>query len=138
MACSRDSSESGCVAPWGAPFGEPILLDYSVTCLIYRHLTDRLLNGYSSPDGNDGVGGLTGQVRRLVFSDNTGAHMARLEAAGMRAVGAAGWFKCVLRGAACAGFAALASSGTLASPEAPAATVADPAACRIVRLSDIG
>jgi glycine betaine/proline transport system substrate-binding protein len=58
--------------------------------------------------------------------------MARLEAAGMRAVGAAGWFKRVLRGAACVGM--------LASPEAPAATapVADPAACRIVRLSDIG
>src|SRR5205823_4191941 len=36
--------------------------------------------------------------------------------------------------------AALASSGTVASPQAPAATapLADPAQCRIVRLSDIG
>jgi len=63
--------------------------------------------------------------------------MARLESTGMRG---AGWFKRVLRAAACAALAALACPATLASPAAPAAAapVADPAACRIVRLSDIG
>src|SRR5882757_2195567 len=57
--------------------------------------------------------------------------MARLESTGMRIV---------LRAAAYAGLAALASSGALASPDTPAAPapLADPAACRIVRLSDIG
>src|SRR5437773_5300917 len=66
--------------------------------------------------------------------------MARLVSTGMRAVGAAGGFKRLLRGAACAALAALASPGTLASPDAPAAPapVADPSECRIVRLSDIG
>ncbi|HKB46333.1 MAG TPA: glycine betaine ABC transporter substrate-binding protein, partial [Ktedonobacterales bacterium] len=57
--------------------------------------------------------------------------MARLESTGMRVV---------LRAAAYAGLAALASSGALASPDTPGATapLAEPAACRIVRLSDIG
>src|SRR5258705_3508182 len=57
--------------------------------------------------------------------------MARLESTGMRVV---------LRAAAYAGLAALASSGALASPDTPAAPapLAEPAACRIVRLSDIG
>src|SRR5438874_2947967 len=55
--------------------------------------------------------------------------MARLGSRGMR-----------VRAEALAALAALASSGTVASPQAPAATalLADPAQCRIVRLSDIG
>src|SRR5437763_16085758 len=55
--------------------------------------------------------------------------MARLGSRGMR-----------VRAEALAALAALASSGTVASPQAPAATapLADPAQCRIVRLSGIG
>src|SRR5437763_225854 len=55
--------------------------------------------------------------------------MARLGSRGMR-----------VRAEALAALAALAASGTVASPQAPAATapLADPAQCRIVRLSDIG
>jgi len=57
--------------------------------------------------------------------------MARLESTGMRVV---------LRAAAYAGLAALASSGTVASPDTPAAAApfAESAACQVVRLSDIG
>jgi ABC-type proline/glycine betaine transport system substrate-binding protein len=48
-----------------------------------------------------------------------------------------GWFRCVL--GACLALATLASPGALALAEAPAATApAEPAGCRIVRLSNIG
>src|SRR5438876_10338844 len=66
--------------------------------------------------------------------------MARVESRVLRGVGAAGGFKRVLRAATCAALTALASSEAVASPDVPAAPtpLADPAACRIVRLSDIG
>src|SRR2546429_7150475 len=65
--------------------------------------------------------------------------MARVESRVLRGVGAAGGFKRVLRAATCAALTALASSEALASPDVPAAPgpLADHAACRIVRLSDI-
>src|SRR5256885_14378098 len=66
--------------------------------------------------------------------------MARVESRVLRGVGAAGGFKRVLRAATCAALTALASSEAVASPDVPAAPgpLADHAACRIVRLSDIG
>src|SRR5437588_775511 len=66
--------------------------------------------------------------------------MARVESRVLRGVGAAGGFKRVLRAATCAALTALASSEVVASPDVPAAPgpLADHAACRIVRLSDIG
>src|SRR3989440_558350 len=66
--------------------------------------------------------------------------MARVESRVLRGVGAAGGFKRVLRAAACAALTALASSEAVAPPDVPAAPgpLADHAACRIVRLSDIG
>ena len=66
--------------------------------------------------------------------------MARVESRVLRGVGAAGGFKRVWRAAACAALTALASSEAVASPDVPAAPrpLADHAACRIVRLSDIG
>ena len=66
--------------------------------------------------------------------------MARVESRVLRGVGAAGGFKRVWRAAACAALTALATSEALASPDVPAAPrpLADHAACRIVRLSDIG
>ena len=58
--------------------------------------------------------------------------MARVEST-------AGWARCGLRAGALAALAALGCPGALALPEAPAATApAEPAGCRIVRLSDIG
>ena len=57
--------------------------------------------------------------------------MARVESTGVRAVGATGGFKCMLRGGACVAALALAA--------APAATApVDAATCQVVRLSDIG
>ena len=54
--------------------------------------------------------------------------MARVESTGVRVVGAT-----------CVALAMLASPGALALADAPAATApVDPAACQIVRLSDIG
>ena len=66
--------------------------------------------------------------------------MARVESRVLRGVGAAGGFKRVWRAAACAALTALATSEAVASPDVPAAPrpLADHAACRIVRLSDIG
>ena len=66
--------------------------------------------------------------------------MARVESRVLRGVGAADGFKRVWRAAACAALTALATSEALASPDVPAAPrpLADHAACRIVRLSDIG
>ena len=66
--------------------------------------------------------------------------MARVESRVLRGVGAAGGFKRVWRAAACAAQTALATSEAVASPDVPAAPrpLADHAACRIVRLSDIG
>ena len=66
--------------------------------------------------------------------------MARVESRVLRGVGAADGFKRVWRAAACAALTALATSEAVASPDVPAAPrpLADHAACRIVRLSDIG
>jgi glycine betaine/proline transport system substrate-binding protein len=65
--------------------------------------------------------------------------MARVESTGVRAVGATGGFKCMRRAGAFAALAALACPGALALTEARAAKApVEPAACQVVRLSDIG
>src|SRR3984893_2411394 len=70
---------------------------------------------------------------------SSGGVMARVESTGVRAVGGTGWASRGLRAGAFAALAALACPGALALTEARAAKApVEPAACQVVRLSDIG
>lgn len=105
-----------------------------MTWHILKGLTCSLLNGYSSWHRNDGVGGLTGQVRTPYFHNSEGQYGA----ASVRGVDTGGSAGVALRGLRlllCAAAALVAQWPLLAAT--PAAGATGPAQWRTTGLSDL-